>query len=886
MTSRSKHLALGLVAILTLGGLAFSLGQTSLFKGQTAIEYQALTDLIKGAARQDILDAGQNLVDENQNSLTRAQEIQTAAQDPAVTQEELRAYAQELNDMISQSEEAATTMQGYVDDAQADLDAARDLKQAAQSEYSSKEASLGLLRFAFNFELAATDRRLTAASDLKEAINIGLNDPDDLYLGDPDGHVCRFSTGSFLDHSYHVNTNSDCIANVREAQNAAEDVLLDSDYLAQDFHYLVTTTSTDEIDNWQNQAYLDAKAIADNLADITVELVNHGVGQTGNDYSELLDEDQILRDLQGNIDAATEGEADAQAFLTELQALQAELENISQEIGSIANSVNALVLPSINASITFSLKDWRGQALSGITKNELDVQYNGSSISSANYTWIDQGNGQYKAEISSSYEGAYYTVAFAPAGYVMQTLTNVQAHQIAEAAQNVQFPATYTVDVLNETGADISTATVAISGTSCSYVTDQYYCLVPHGTENPTLSVSANTYTSLTKAVDARELESSPAINLSLTLTKDATLDTDGDGLTDVEEAALGTDPTKADTDGGGVNDKVEVDRGTDPLSAADDNVTAAAPADSNTEFAYLVLEITDKDEDPVEDLKEENFEWDGPSDTADTFDEIDNGIYLFKLEDGTYDLKIETDDYSDEKLTDLDTFLDQDDAENDPYLVTLELSDRGRILGDEDYKCTNHFKDITDDLLCRMREAGIIEGVGGGYFGLTTITEAEALKTMLSSRGYDEADGRALPPVPSYVKGYAAGQWYDPWYRIAVKENVIRDFADPNTPIPRERYAVLAARTWKKELRGFDSSDIEFSDISTKDSYAYAIILMNQTEVDVPGKGKTPIIEGYPDGTFRPKNSIARKDAIYLLYRIQLAWEVETPIDTQGLSF
>ena len=44
-----------------------------------------------------------------------------------------------------------------------------------------------------------------------------------------------------------------------------------------------------------------------------------------------------------------------------------------------------------------------------------------------------------------------------------------------------------------------------------------------------------------------------------------ATLDTDGDGLTDVTEATLGTNPNLADTDGDGVSDGDEVAAGTDP---------------------------------------------------------------------------------------------------------------------------------------------------------------------------------------------------------------------------------------------------------------------------------------------------------------------------------
>jgi hypothetical protein len=41
--------------------------------------------------------------------------------------------------------------------------------------------------------------------------------------------------------------------------------------------------------------------------------------------------------------------------------------------------------------------------------------------------------------------------------------------------------------------------------------------------------------------------------------------DADGDGLTDAEEAELGTDPAKADSDGDGYDDGYEADYGTDP---------------------------------------------------------------------------------------------------------------------------------------------------------------------------------------------------------------------------------------------------------------------------------------------------------------------------------
>jgi hypothetical protein len=45
----------------------------------------------------------------------------------------------------------------------------------------------------------------------------------------------------------------------------------------------------------------------------------------------------------------------------------------------------------------------------------------------------------------------------------------------------------------------------------------------------------------------------------------DAPIDSDGDGLTNLQEAGFNTSPNKVDTDGDGVDDKTEIDRGSDP---------------------------------------------------------------------------------------------------------------------------------------------------------------------------------------------------------------------------------------------------------------------------------------------------------------------------------
>ena len=57
-------------------------------------------------------------------------------------------------------------------------------------------------------------------------------------------------------------------------------------------------------------------------------------------------------------------------------------------------------------------------------------------------------------------------------------------------------------------------------------------------------------------------------------------LDSDGDGLTDAEEAELGTDPDNADSDGDLYSDYDEVELGTDPLDYWDHAYTGGWPVD------------------------------------------------------------------------------------------------------------------------------------------------------------------------------------------------------------------------------------------------------------------------------------------------------------------
>ncbi len=67
--------------------------------------------------------------------------------------------------------------------------------------------------------------------------------------------------------------------------------------------------------------------------------------------------------------------------------------------------------------------------------------------------------------------------------------------------------------------------------------------------------------------------------------------DSDGDGLTDGLEVALGTDPFSADTDGDGFSDSEEVAAGSDPLDGTKTPINSRRPGEAySLMFSTLTL--------------------------------------------------------------------------------------------------------------------------------------------------------------------------------------------------------------------------------------------------------------------------------------------------------
>lgn len=660
--------------------------------------------------------------------------------------------------------------------------------------------------------------------------------------------------------------------------------------------------------------------------------------------------DATYQSIADYLDRSTDNKKTAEDALARIQALYAE--------------VNALVNGQTQVGFVIRLKDWNGDYVNGLKANE-SLFVVEASLLHETVTLVEKATITYQGTTYDGplygvsfdgVEGGTYNIAFGKPGVIVQA-QKIVAKAVPTQIYDYTLEPAYIGDLKDsQTGSPIKGATFTINGDSslCDEPVDgSYYCAVPHANfstsfANLTLKVEAPGYVTKTKtAPQVRKTYLSPQYHLAAMLDPDPSFDSDHDGLTDGQEASLGTDPndsdtdndglldgaevntthtdpTRADTDGDGLSDGVELNTThtnpnladsdadglsdgtevnsthTDPNDADTDNdgvndgdeihngtnplVADQTPSVQPSTNGYVEFEVVDENDDPVTGLKKNDFDF---GESIVSFGEIKDGVYMIKIASDTgYTVTIDATDYNSKVVRNVKTYATETLAKQDS--VSVSLQSKGDVLRSDTFKCSSEFKDFTDDLGCRMREAGIFRGYADGTFGpYNYITEAEALATMLRAHGYTEDDAQILPAIDNGVlPNVHKSDWFYPWYQIAVKHNVIRTFADPNSPIKRGTYAVLAARTWEKEYRGWSESDIPFKDLTKSMPETYAILLMNDEKVDVPGQGSQTIIGGYTDKTFRPNNSILRRDAMYLLYRVLLAWEDGSiPLDTTGLS-
>ncbi len=188
-----------------------------------------------------------------------------------------------------------------------------------------------------------------------------------------------------------------------------------------------------------------------------------------------------------------------------------------------------------------------------------------------------------------------------------------------------------------------------------------------------------------------------PCVNASVTIQVVASAcaeDTDADGLTNEEEANLGTDPNDPDTDGDGILDGVEVNDGTDPLDDCD-SIGGTALPDSDCDLDGLTTQ-------------EENDLGTDPNDPDTDGDGIDDGQ---EVTDGSDPL----DDCS-PNLT----------PACNPDPIDLEITktaNRGSVLVDDQVVFTITVTNLTDDPVGSASVSDLL-GVDTGFTYVSHTTD------------------------------------------------------------------------------------------------------------------------------------------------------------------
>ena len=163
--------------------------------------------------------------------------------------------------------------------------------------------------------------------------------------------------------------------------------------------------------------------------------------------------------------------------------------------------------------------------------------------------------------------------------------------------------------------------------------------------------------------------------------------------------------------------------------------------------------------------------------------------------------------------------------------------------------------------------EKGVLNGIGGGLFNPSgKITRAEFAKMIVLASGID---------VEGAECGYSdvsKDEWYYPYISAATQKSLLNGYASgefrPNAYITREEMAVIAmnclsyasknaARTIVLETAGGET--VSFTDDDILDEYANTI----------EAAAEYGLVKGMGDGTFRPKDTLTRAQAVTVAVRL-----------------
>lgn len=175
-------------------------------------------------------------------------------------------------------------------------------------------------------------------------------------------------------------------------------------------------------------------------------------------------------------------------------------------------------------------------------------------------------------------------------------------------------------------------------------------------------------------------------------------------------------------------------------------------------------------------------------------------------------------------------------------------------------------FSDIADvewagEAIAELKKLGVIDGVGNGRYEPNSAVSREALVKMIIL-AYD----MKVDNASSSFTDVANDAWSYPYVSSALASGLVTGvtdtFFDAESSISREDAAVIIYRAYEKKVGSVEASE-SFADESDIAEYAVkAVAAMKNLGV----------INGYEDGSFRPKKSITRAECakmIYIAYKL-----------------
>ena len=153
------------------------------------------------------------------------------------------------------------------------------------------------------------------------------------------------------------------------------------------------------------------------------------------------------------------------------------------------------------------------------------------------------------------------------------------------------------------------------------------------------------------------------------------------------------------------------------------------------------------------------------------------------------------------------------------------------------------------------LSRRGIISGLGDGKFRPEDkITRIEFIVMINKALGLEKIGDMDFADVPKSV-------WYYDDVAKAVGEGYIKGVGDnkfaPDSPITRQDAATAIGRAFRiKE----SEKGANFSDFNTIRVYALGF---------VNAAAEKGFINGYPDGTFKPFNTLSREEAATIIFKI-----------------